>query len=317
MSNPIDGELVHGAHRGTAVVTGAAGFIGSHLVTALTGLGLPVVGVDRRWIGDEVDEPAWGVAGELASMDLDRVLRDATVVFHLAGRPGVRRSWDSFAGYLQDNILVTQRLLDACVRSGVSRVVLASSSSVYGDAVPMAEDRLPSPMSPYAVTKLAAEHLGRTYAARGTGMVVVAMRYFTVYGPGQRPDMLVSRALRSALTGEVLQVYGDGEDQRDFTYVGDVVAATIRAASADVPGGVYNVGTGTSTSVNDLLTYVAEVSGHAPRVRYVESRAGDVPVTCADLTKSAGKLGYRATVPLPRGIAEQASALDAALQRAR
>lgn len=315
MADPTDGEPIGEPHRGTAVVTGAAGFIGSHLAAALAASGRRVVGVDRRWSEGGVTPPPWGVAGELASMDLDRLLGGASVVFHLAGRPGVRPSWDLFAGYAQDNIFVTQRILDACVRSGVPRVVLASSSSVYGAVTPMAEDQRPSPLSPYAVTKLAAEQLGLAYAARAPDVTVTAMRYFTVYGPGQRPDMLLSRALRSALTGEVLSIFGDGRDRRDFTYVGDVVDATIRAASTDVPGGVYNVGTGTSTSVNDLIAFVAEVTGHAPQVRHAEARAGDAPATRADLTRSADVLGYRPKVPLRQGIAEQARAFDAILER--
>lgn len=312
MFDPTDDE----PSRDTVMVTGAAGFIGSHLATALAGAGRRVVGVDRRWAGRGGTPPAWGVAGELAELDLDPLLASVSVVFHLAGRPGVRPSWDLFPDYTQDNILVTQRLLDACVRNGVPRVVIASSSSVYGAVTPMAEDQRLCPLSPYAVTKLAAEQLSLAYAARTPEMTVAVMRYFTVYGPGQRPDMLLSRALRSALTGETLRIFGDGQDRRDFTYVGDVVAATVRAAAAEVPGGVYNVGTGTSTSVNDLIRLIAEVTGHRPRVRHTTARAGDVPATLADLTRSAEVLGYRPGVLLRQGIAEQACALDALLERA-
>lgn len=303
---------------GTTVVTGAAGFIGSHLARVLVRCGIPVLGIDRRWGagGDENgdaegagDPPPWGIGGDLATLDLDPLLRGARTVFHLAGRPGVRPSWDSFPDYLRDNVLVTQRLLETCARAGVERVVMASSSSVYGDGrgAPLDEARLPCPASPYAVTKLAAERLGLAYAYRGAGAPsVVALRYFTVYGPGQRPDMLISRALRSAREGAVLPVLGDGSARRDFTFVGDVVAATLSAAAGRVPSGAYNVGTGRNTSINELLALVADVTGRLPRVRYTSPHPGDPAVTLADLTRSAEVLGYRPTTVLHDGLLAQA-----------
>ncbi|MFC5144785.1 NAD-dependent epimerase/dehydratase family protein [Streptomyces aureoversilis] len=301
---------------GGVVVTGAAGFIGSHLAQALARWEVPVLGVDRRW-GDAAAEeaPPWGVGGDLATLDLEPLLRGAAVVFHLAGRPGVRPSWDSFPDYLRDNVLVTQRLLETCARLGVPRVVMASSSSVYGDGdgTPMDEERTPCPASPYAVTKLAAERLGMAYAQRARSKLsVVALRYFTVYGPRQRPDMLIARALRSARgEGKLLRILGDGSARRDFTFVDDVVKATLSAATARVPSGTYNVGTGLNTSINELLALVADVTGRFPRVQYTRPHPGDATVTLADPARAADVLGYRPTTSLHDGLVAQARSLAA------
>ncbi|MFI9202964.1 NAD-dependent epimerase/dehydratase family protein [Streptomyces sp. NPDC053048] len=301
---------------GPVVVTGAAGFIGSHLVQALARWKVPFLGIDRRW-GDGADTaqaPPWGAGGDLATVDLEPLLRGAGVVFHLAARPGVRPSWDAFPDYLRDNVLVTQRLLETCVRLGVPRVVMASSSSVYGDGdgTPMDEERTPCPASPYAVTKLAAERLGMAYARRAGGALrVVALRYFTVYGPRQRPDMLIARALRSAREGELLRVHGDGSARRDFTFVGDVVGATLSAAARSVPSGTYNVGTGRNTSINELLALVADVTGRFPRVEYAHPYPGDATVTLADPARTADVLGCRPATVLYDGLVAQERFLTA------
>ncbi len=185
-------------------------------------------------------------------------------MFHLAGQPGVRRSWaNEFDLYLRNNVAVTQRLLDASLRAGVARFVYASSSSVYGqvDQVPTPEDHPTVPHSPYGVTKLAGEHLVRAYAANH-GLATVALRYFTVYGPRQRPDMAIHRLLRATETGEPFTVFGDGSQIRDFTFVGDVVRATVAAASADLaPGTVVNVAGGSSVSLAELIDIVGDVTG--------------------------------------------------------
>jgi UDP-glucose 4-epimerase len=299
-----------------AVVTGAAGFIGSHLVRALSLAGTEVVGIDRaRW--PTVPElacpaaPGHEVTGDLATMAIEPHLEGAEVVFHLAGLPGVRPSWRRFDEYLRCNVLATQRVLEACRHAGVRRVVVASSSSVYGDAAsgPMREDQLPAPVSPYAVTKLAAERLGLAYAARAdVPLQVVVLRFFTVYGPRQRRDMAISRIVSSALDGAPVHIYGDGSHRRDFVYVGDVVRANLLAMTAPAAGEVVNVASGSVLSVNDVLDAVAELAGRRPDARYGAGRPGDVAVTRADLSKAAALLGYRPRTDLRTGLAAQLAA---------
>ncbi|MFE7120925.1 NAD-dependent epimerase/dehydratase family protein [Streptomyces sp. NPDC057654] len=326
-------QQAQAARRGVpaAVVTGAAGFIGSHLVPALARQGRPVTAVDRTWtrtrlypdgpadlanLADPADPEPSGVrhvAGDLATMDLAPLLNGAETVFHLAARPGVRSSWDDFPACLRDNVQVTERLLAACHRAGVPRLVLASSSSVYGEGPgreqPMAEDQLPCPVSPYGVTKLAAERLGSAYAARpGSPLTVVSLRFFTVYGPGQRPDMLTARVIRSVLDGTSLPVYGDGSQSRDFSYVGDVVRALLLAQRPHVPGGAYNVGAGRRTTVLELCAAVGEAMGRPPLLEHTAPQPGDAFTTLADPSRAARVLGYRAATGLREGIAAQVAA---------
>ncbi|MET9296216.1 NAD-dependent epimerase/dehydratase family protein [Streptomyces sp. NPDC003077] len=295
------------------VVTGAAGFIGSHLVKALRRAGKHVVGIDRRpgWEEGEIppsDElgPLRAVRGDLASANLTACLENASVVFHLAAIPGVRPSWSHFPEYLQCNVLATQRLLDACVGTGVPRVVVASSSSVYGGANgAMSEDDVPHPLSPYGVTKLAAERLALAFAARrDAALSVSALRFFTVYGPGQRPDMFISRVIRATLGGDPIDVYGDGTQIRDFIHVSDVVRALLLAAGAP-DGGVLNVGTGHAVSVNEVLALVGELTGRTPDARYGPARIGDVRATTADVGRARHRLGFRARTDLRTGLATQ------------
>ncbi|MEO3812789.1 NAD-dependent epimerase/dehydratase family protein [Sphaerisporangium sp. B11E5] len=300
-----------------AVVTGVAGFIGSHLAESLLGRGVRVIGVDRRPVSrDPVAArnvaPLTGhpefrlVEADLADLDLAPHLADTSVVYHLAGIPGVRSSWgDAFADYLTCNVLVTQRLLDACAAARVPRMVLASSSSVYGGTAgrPSRETDLPSPLSPYGVTKLAAERLALAHARRvDTATSVVALRYFTVYGPRQRPDMAIGRVLRAALTGRPLHLYGDGLQRRDFTYVGDVVAATLAAATAPARDEVVNVGGGSDVSMLDVLDCAAGIAGREVPVRREGRQPGDVESTLADLTKARDLLGYQPVISLADGM---------------
>ncbi len=258
-----------------ALVTGAAGFIGSNLSTALTDAGVDVVGLDAftdyysRRIKEQNVEPLRGrrsftlVEAALQSADLPALLDGVTHVFHLAAQAGVRKSWGrDFTVYTSHNVDATQRLLEAVKDHPLARLVYASSSSVYGDAVslPMREDAVPQPVSPYGVTKLAAEHLCGLYHTN-YGVPAVSLRFFTVYGPGQRPDMGFHRFLRAAHLGEPIAIYGDGEQTRDFTYVGDVVAALLAAGNRGQPGGVYNIGGGSRVSINQVLASIETLVG--------------------------------------------------------
>ncbi|MEU5669066.1 NAD-dependent epimerase/dehydratase family protein [Micromonospora parva] len=303
------------------LVTGAAGFIGSHVVDALLARGIQVVGLDRRRLGQDAlaDENLAAAAAnplftplcrDLATDRLDDAVDGCDVVFHLAARPGVRPSWGSeFHDYAQSNVLGTQRLLDACVRSGVRRLVYASSSSVYGPADrPSRENDRTSPVSPYGVSKLAAEQLCVAYACRPDNRLsVVALRYFTVYGPRQRPDMAIGRLLFAAYTGLPVTLFGDGSQRREFTYITDVVAATIAASQVDAQCAVVNIGGGASVSMRGAIQEASTVTGRHIPVQVADVQPGDVPSTAADLTLAGRLLGYWPTVGLHEGMARQSA----------
>jgi UDP-glucose 4-epimerase len=301
------------------VVTGAAGFIGSHLVESLLADGHDVVGVDAfvdfypRSVKEENLRAARAnrrfclVEGVLQDLALPGILEGAAQVYHLAAQAGVRSSWGrDFALYTDHNILATQRLLEAAVQAGVPRVVYASSSSVYGDSreLPLREDGACHPLSPYGVTKLAAEHLGRLYE-RNHGLPVVSLRYFTVYGPRQRPDMAFHRFLRAARDGEAIHLYGDGRQTRDFTFVDDIVTATRQAGDCGRPGCVYNVGGGQRLALEDVLRTIEQVTGRPMRILREEAQKGDMQDTLADTTSARRDLGFRPTVTLAEGLARQ------------
>jgi len=298
------------------VVTGAAGFIGSHLADSLLADGHEVVGVDafldfypravkERNLAQARDHRAFKLMeGLIQDLDLRPVLDGAAQVFHLAAQAGVRSSWGrEFEQYSDHNVLATQRLLEVSVAAGALSVVYASSSSVYGDspALPLREDAPCGPLSPYGVTKLAAEHLGRLYE-RGYGLPVVSLRYFTVYGPRQRPDMAFHRFLTAFRDGRPVSVYGDGEQTRDFTFVDDAVSATRRAGESGRPGWVYNVGGGERVSVNEVLRRIAEVTGRTVEARREAAQKGDMRDTFADTSAAARDLGFRSTVGLSEGL---------------
>jgi nucleoside-diphosphate-sugar epimerase len=312
------------------VVTGAAGFVGSHLSAKLLGEGAEVVGVDaftdyydtaikRRNVARLRRNPRFLlVEGDLGKLPLAPLIDRADAIFHLAGQPGVRASWGSdFVSYVSHNVLATQRLLDACKDVPLSKVVYASSSSVYGDSetYPTAETLRPAPVSPYGVTKLAAEHLVEVYR-RNYGVPAVSLRLFTVYGPGQRPDMAFSRLVRAGVTGAPFALFGDGEQTRDFTYIDDVVNAMLAAAAAKWCG-VANIGGGSRTSMNRVLTIVQALCGTLD-VRRGEPARGDVRHTAADTSVAERHLGYRPRTPLAEGLAAMVAAErahDAALAR--
>jgi nucleoside-diphosphate-sugar epimerase len=299
------------------VVTGAAGFIGSHLVDALLAAGCAVVGVDRRnprrdllaglHLACAMNHPrfTW-VEADVANASLDPVLAGADCVFHLAALPGVRRSWGSeFPAYVTANIIATERLVTACERVGVRRLVYASSSSVYGPTTAASRESDPTrPISPYGITKLAGERLCLAHAARADSRLsVVALRYFTVYGPRQRPDMAIGRMLATALTGSGYPLFGDGTQRREFTYVSDVVDATISASRTEQHQAVVNVGGGTSVSMIDPVGMVGDLVGRPVHLNAVAAQPGDVSTTAADLTNARAWLDYRPSVSLPAGLA--------------
>jgi len=290
-----------------ALVTGCAGFIGSHLTESLLADGHEVIGVDcfndnygrANKLGNlERARQSEGfdfVPIDLARGDLEDVVDPCDVIFHLAAEPGVRSSWGPrFELFTRNNVLATQRLLETVKATPDKRVVYASSSSVYGHAetLPTREDALPKPYSPYGVTKLAAEHLCSLYHGNH-GVQTVSLRFFTVYGPRQRPDMAFSAFCWAALRGEPLIVFGDSNQTRDFTYVMDIVAGLRAAADSPVaPGNVYNLGGGSRASVNDALALLAGFAGRPLDVRYLDSEKGDVRDTGADTTAARADLGF-------------------------
>ncbi|MFI9410084.1 NAD-dependent epimerase/dehydratase family protein [Nocardia gamkensis] len=301
-------------------VTGAAGFIGSHLVDALLNRGHEVVALDRRDNRNPIVAANLARAVQhsglrlhqldLADAELGGLLSGVDVVFHLAGVPGVRDSWGrQFDDYVRSNITGTQRLLNASEQAGVRRLVLASSSSVYGDAGrPSSEFDPTTPISPYGVSKLAAEQLSLAHARRAdTTLSVVALRYFTVFGPRQRPGMAINQALLGCLLDVPIPLFGDGSQHREFTYIDDVIAATLAAANVEADAEVFNIGGGVSTSMREVFRLAEAVTGRTVPVERMPEQAGDVPATCADLRRAREFLGYRPSVELKEGMRRQAS----------
>lgn len=307
-----------------AFITGVAGFIGSHLATTLLDCGEDVVGVDcftdyyPRAIKESNLRPLRERSGftfveaALQQADLPALLEGRTHVFHLAAQAGVRKSWGKdFQAYTVNNVEATQRLLEACVGRPLERIVYASSSSVYGDsaAIPMREDALPQPVSPYGVTKLAAEQLCYLYFVNHR-VPAVSLRYFTVYGPRQRPDMGFHRFLKAAIAGDPITLYGDGEQTRDFTYVADAVSATVAAAERGVPGRAYNVGGGSRVSINEVLRIVERCAGRPLNIRGEPAQKGDMRDTYADTTLARRDLGFAPKTRLEDGIAAECRWLE-------
>ena len=302
------------------LVTGCAGFIGSHLTDALLAGGAEVRGVDaftpyyeecrkRSNLAMALDHHGFElVEADLRTADIGALLAGIDVVYHLAAQPGVRVSWsEGFPTYVEHNVLATQRLLESLRTNPVDRLVYASSSSVYGNAprYPTTEDDVPHPHSPYGVTKLAAEHLCNLYA-ENYGVSAVSLRYFTVYGPRQRPDMGFSRFLDAMGADEPVPVYGDGEQVRDFTFVADVVAATVAAGRAEVtPGSVFNVAGGSETTVNHLLALIGELVGRPVTVERLPSQPGDVRRTGGTTDRARAMLGWAPSVSLRDGLTRQ------------
>ena len=302
-----------------ALVTGVAGFIGSTLTERLLGQGADVVGIDcftdyypreykeRNLSGPRAHSRFRFIESRIQDADLASILSTRTHVFHLAAQAGVRKSWGrDFEIYTTNNIEATQVLLEACTKAKIEKLVYASSSSVYGDNTPMPfrEDSLPQPVSPYGVSKLAAEQLCYLYFAN-FGVPTVSLRYFTVYGPRQRPDMGFHKFLRATIKGEPITVYGDGEQTRDFTFIADIVRATADAAVQGIPGRVYNIGGGSRVSVNQILEIIRRVSGKQPIVTVDPVQKGDMQHTYADTWLARMDLGFVPTVGLEEGLAAE------------
>ncbi|WP_433435253.1 NAD-dependent epimerase/dehydratase family protein [Nonomuraea sp. CA-141351] len=302
------------------VVTGVAGFIGSHITRTLLDQGHHVVGIDHcqghpteiteRNLRPNMDSELFTlVRRDLADIPLEPQFEGADTVFHVAARPGVRSSWGAeFPSYTTSNIVATHLLMEAAARSGVRRVVVSSSSSVYGGAPDGAvtEGDLPAPLSPYGVTKLAAEQLALAHArCTPSGPTVVALRYFTVYGPRQRGDMLISKLIESALSGRPFTVLGDGKQRRDFTFVADIVRANLMAMDADVEAEVLNIGTGVTTSVLDVANLVGDIVGRPVPLEFAQAQAGEARETHADVSRAKDVIGYQPTIDLRTGLTRQ------------
>ncbi len=304
---------------GRALVTGAAGFIGSHLVERLLESGREVVGIDcltdyydparkRRNLESARRRPGFRfVQADLVDADLAPLLDGCDRVFHQAAQAGLRASWGrEFAIYLHCNLAATQRLLEVLRgREGVM-LVYASSSSVYGsvDELPMRETSLPRPFSPYGVTKLAAEQLVDLYRMN-YGLRAAALRYFTVYGPRQRPDMAFSRFIAAGQAGRSLGVYGDGSQTRDFTYIDDIVDANLRAADYEGSEFVFNAGGGSCVTLKEAIALLGEALGQPLETDYQPPERGDVPDTLAANERIVSELGWAPAVGLAEGLARQ------------
>lgn len=301
------------------LVTGAAGFIGSHTVERAIAGGHDVVALDNfnpyydpgiksRNAREVLERSGVRILElDLNECELDELVDGFEAVIHLAGQPGVRASWDTFETYVRDNVSATERLLRASHKAGVSRFVYASSSSVYGNAqsYPVDESFPTVPFSPYGVSKLAGEHLVRAYSAN-FGLRSVCLRYFTVYGPRQRPDMAFNLLIRSALTNEPFVLNGDGSQIRDFTFVGDVADANLRSVEVDLDrDAVLNISGGSSVSMAHVISMIRQVAGREPNVQKSSAVAGDVFQTGGDSSAAQAFLGWTPVVNLMDGLSSQ------------
>ncbi|GAB1540435.1 NAD-dependent epimerase/dehydratase family protein [Scytonema sp. NUACC21] len=303
------------------IVTGVAGFIGSHLVEALLKQGEEVIGIDefndyydpvlkRKNIAHLQNHPGFRlIEGNIQFLDWQTLLKDVDVVYHQAAQAGVRASWgEGFRLYTERNINSTQILLEAAKDAKqLKRLVFASTSSIYGDAetLPTHEEICPKPVSPYGITKLAAEQLCSLYY-RNFGVPYVSLRYFTVYGPRQRPDMAFHKFFKSVLLDEPIPVYGDGYQTRDFTFVSDAVAANLAAATVpDAVGEIFNIGGGSRVVLSQVLDTMEEIVGKTIKRNHVDKARGDARHTAADVSKARRILGYQPQVSLREGLTHE------------
>ena len=302
-----------------SLITGVAGFVGSHLAEKLVLLGHQVTGLDKfldnyppRFKESNLaalrDEAKFSfVQDDILRLDLRRLLNGVDYVFHLAGQPGVRASWGKeFSRYTENNITATQMLLEAAKGTSLKKFVYASTSSVYGDTLdlPMREDGATRPVSPYGVSKLAAEHLCYLYS-KAFAVPTVALRFFTVYGPRQRPDMFFHILMRGLLRDEETPLYDDGEQTRDFTFVSDIVEGIVRASQYAVNGEVFNLGGGSQTSLLNAISLAERIAGRTARLKRLDRQKGDVRHTSANLAAARAKLTYVPQVSLEEGLSRQ------------
>ena len=301
------------------LVTGAAGFIGSHLCQRLLNEDCEVIGIDcyrdfyPRWMKEKNVQSLLKKKGfrfiseDINTLDLNGLLKGCAYVFHLAAQAGVRQSWgENFSIYTKDNIESTQKLLEAAKGLPVHKFINASSSSVYGYSpeLPMTEKSPLLPFSPYGVTKLAAENLCSLYH-RNYGVPTVSLRFFTVYGPGQRPDMAFHKFFRHVVEEKSIPVYGDGKQTRDFTYIDDVIAACYSCIDHGLPGEIYNVGGGNRQKLEDLFPLFEEVCQKKVQIQWEKSQKGDVPHTQADIQKAKHDLGYNPDTDIRTGLCRE------------
>ena len=302
-----------------SLVTGVAGFIGSHLAERLIKEGHKVVGVDcftdyyARSIKEEnikglLHEPHFTFfEANLLEANLRELLIGVDYIFHQAAQAGVRSSWGvEFEVYTSHNVVATQRLLEVCKGVRIKRFIYASSSSVYGDSeeLPLREQSPLKPVSPYGVTKLAGEYLCYSYF-KNFRIPVISLRYFTVYGPRQRPDMAFHKFIKAILHGENIEIYGDGEQTRDFTFISDAIEGNILAMRSDAVGEVFNIGGGSRVSVNEVLDSMQKIAGKSARIVYRDVQKGDVRHTLADTSKTKKYLGYVPRVDLITGLTKE------------
>lgn len=305
----------------THIVTGVAGFIGSHLAETILQQGDRIIGVDGINDYYDVNQKRANVAhlkqysgfkfieADIQQLDWSELLKDVDVIYHQAAQAGVRASWgDSFRHYTERNINATQVILEAARKTdSLARFVYASTSSVYGNAETMPTDETvpPQPVSPYGITKLAAERMCWLYH-QNFNVPVTALRYFTVYGPRQRPDMAFHKFFKAAIKDEAISIYGDGQQTRDFTFVSDAVAANLAAATVpEAVGEIFNIGGGSRAVLMDVLATMEDVIGHPIRKEYVARARGDARHTSADISKARQILGYNPQVPLSEGLAKE------------
>lgn len=302
-----------------SLITGVAGFIGSHLAEKLLELGHEVVGVDKFLdnyardfkeanLSPFVTHPCFRfINDDLVNIDLPRLVNQTDYIFHLAAQPGVRSSWgEEFFHYSHNNILATQLLLETCKQVKVRKFVYASSSSVYGDTddLPMRESGGTRPVSPYGVSKLAAEHLCYLYW-KAFGIPTVSLRFFTVYGPRQRPDMFFHILMQHLLVDEEIPLYDDGEQSRDFTYCADIVDGLTAAAFYSGSGDVFNLGGGGEITLLNAIKLVEKLSGRSAKLKRFDRQSGDVRRTRASLSQAEKNLGYKPLVSLEEGLSRQ------------
>jgi nucleoside-diphosphate-sugar epimerase len=298
------------------LVTGVSGFIGSSLSERLLGEGYQVVGVDSFYdyyprkikehnIQTLSDNPYFEfIEADILDLKWDNLLRDVSGVFHQAAIAGVRASWgNKFNDYVRNNVLGTQKLLEACKNVELDKVIYASSSSVYGDTddLPIKESSATNPVSPYGVTKLAAEHLASLYY-KGFGVPTVSLRYFTVYGPRQRPDMAFHKFISAVIKGNQIEIYGTGEQTRDFTYIDDAVEANIQAFKNGQAGEVYNIGGGSRIKLIDTIRIIEEITGKEANLIFTEPQRGDARHTFSDVAKAVSDFGYAPKTDVKTGL---------------